>query len=148
VSDPGQGRFEVEYTPTDDLLRLQFGGRLTLDLMNRGQDTANGLTAVTAQTRVLIVCVDVELDEIDIHTLTDHQAYKASKRYPTHRTALVVGDKPGHRALAELWAVTRDGGKAGGAGVFSNEVSATEWLLSGHYAEHPHKFVNENIIPL
>ena len=66
----------------------------------------------------------------------------------THRTALVVGDKPGHRALAELWAVTRDGGKAGGAGVFSNEVSATEWLLSGHYAEHPHKFVNENIIPL
>lgn len=131
MSDPGQGSFEVEYLPSDDLLRLEFSGSLTLQLMNSGQDTANRLPAVTAQTRVLIICVGAEFDEIDIHTLSDHQAYKAAKRYPTHRTALIVGDKPGHRALAELWAVTRDGGKARGAGVFSNEASATEWLLSG-----------------
>lgn len=128
-ADRPDGCFRHDYDAGRDLLRLEYGGRLTGALLVREMAARFRIPGVTARTRILAVCIRAEIDEVDLRTLTGYQRAKQAGGYPDLRTALVVLDSPGHLALAELWAATKPGGKGTGAAVFVNESSALEWLL-------------------
>lgn len=128
-ADRPDGSFRHDYDAGRDLLRLEYSGRLTGALLVREMAARFRIPGVTARTRILATCVRAEIDEVDLGTLTGYQRAKQSGGYPDLRTALVVPDRPGHVALAELWAATKPGGKGMGAAVFVNESSALEWLL-------------------
>ena len=130
MSETRGGRFTHFYDGDDDLLRVEFDGRLDGALLRRELEARHRLPGVNPNTRVLAVCTRAAIDEVDFAVLVTHHAGKGEAGHPDLRTALVMSEAPGHLALAELWAATKPGGKPHGAGVFSNERDARAWLLS------------------
>ena len=131
LGGPARGSFKVTYDVHDDILRLEYIGRMTSDLTLVAADATFTIPGIGAGTRVLAVYLKAEIDEIDLAALIAYQAYKADKGYPNLPAATVVADIPGHLAMAALWAATKPGGRDGGAGVFTDEASARAWLLAG-----------------
>lgn len=129
MSEPGTGSFRVAYDPERDILRLEYVGRMTRDLILAAADAAFTVPGITERTGMLAVFADAEIDQIDLEALQAFQAYKAAKGYLNLRSAAVLSDKPSDRLMAELWAVTKPGGRAGGAEIFTDEQAAIGWLL-------------------
>lgn len=131
LTDRPDGDFQHAYDAGRDLLRLEYRGRMTAKLMVREMAARFRIPGVNPRTLLLAVCTHTEVDEVDLGVLLGFQQAKVASGYPDLRTALVVFDSGGSLALAELWAATKPGGKGTGAGIFVNESSALEWLLSG-----------------
>lgn len=128
---PIQGSFQVDYDAADDLLRLEYVGRMTRELIVAAADATFTTPGITDRTCVLAVFVDADIDEIDLEALAFFQAHKTDKGYPNLPAAAVVADRPSHLAMARLWVATKPGGESGSAWVFTNEAAARAWLLSG-----------------
>ena len=131
LGGPNPGGFRVAYDDRDDILRLEYTGHVTLDLMLAAADAAFTTPGIGAGTHLLALHLDTGLDEIDLAALKAYQAHKAAKGYPILPTAAVIADNPGHRAIAALWAATKPGGRHGKARVFTDEASARAWLRAG-----------------
>ena len=123
------GDFRIDHDPDLDLLRVEYVGRITPALMRRHMADCFAVPGVGPGTRLLVVCTLATLDALDLDSLLDFQADNRSRGYLALRAAVVVPDRPGDLALAELWAATRHGGKSAGARVFTRESDAREWLL-------------------
>lgn len=130
MSDPAAGSFTVEYDPDDDILRLEYIGRMTRDQILAAADATFALPGIGDRTGLLAVYLHAGIDEIDIEALNAYQAHKVARGHPNLPAAAVMLDIPSHLAMAELWAATKPGGKASGAGVFTDEAAARAWLLA------------------
>lgn len=131
MSDQEVGSYRIAYDPDRDLVRIEYAGRLTTALLV--QEAADTLSrpGITAQTRMLAICVDADISGIDRDALIAFQKAKADRGLPSLRVALVLSGDPGHMAMGRLWTTTRPTPGSVGAAVFADEDSATEWLMSG-----------------
>ncbi len=127
---PTRGSFHVAYDDRDNVLRLEYRGHVTLELMLAAADAVFTTPGIGAGTRLLALHLDTSLDEIDLAALRAYQAHKAAMGYPSLPTAAVIADIPGHLAMAALWAATKPGGRNGKAAIFTDEAGARAWLLS------------------
>ena len=90
LGGPNPGGFRVAYDDRDDILRLEYTGHVTLDLMLAAADAAFTTPGIGAGTHLLALHLDTGLDEIDLAALKAYQAHKAAKGYPILPTAAVI----------------------------------------------------------
>lgn len=124
------GGFRHDLDRRHGLLRIEYRGRLTLAVILEEMAARFALPGVGRDTLLLADCSHAEIDEITLEALAEYQAAKLAAGHPDLRTAMVVPDRAGSLALAELWAATKPSGRGTGARVFTNESAAREWLLA------------------